>query len=338
MNTPDTPRFRQKPSPFEMGERTRLGVQGELSFHAGSLIQYLRSNHRITQLDRILEFPAPGLLPPDEFTSSYIDSVKVILGELNTQKGHETHISLRITAGDDTLVVHRSSELGEDPNETRDYIEHSTGIDQSITISYLNEDISQKEFNSLLVGLVANDAERLDEFEGIDFLSDPLFLALYDELEEAATHKEVSGIHSFNDDDSELEFEQIDQRESFKLTHTTHENQTPRSVAASASSSVNFMMQFFVAVGRDVSSVIPDIEDVELLKDVALAELISQQKQVREQAGNKFRHAGVSEDELTFNPEADINRIDTDVDTSIGLQKAADQLGFDELLGGEQPL
>lgn len=329
--------------PVERGERTRISAHGELSFHIGSLMEVLRTQHLISQMDRILEFAAPNIPVPKVFGSRDIDSVSVILGELHTKEdveagiaGHdETHITVRLRSGNEALVINRTSDPALDPRDGQDYIAYTDPSELEVIKTVpLESNVSRIEFNAILVGLVASDAESLAKFNDTDFLDPSLFLALGDELEETATHKQVTGIHNFNDDNSELEFEQIDRHESFKFTHTTIENGIPRSFAAAASSSVQFSMQFFVAKGRDVRTELPDSKDVELLKDIALAELAALRTHLQREVEPETQSISIDGSELQVTTEPYIQRIDQKIDHTLRVQKAANDLYFQDLLEG----
>lgn len=279
---------------FEQNERTRLGAQGELSFNIGSLMQELRSRHLISQIDRILEFPTSNALIPEAFKDKQIDSIIVSLGELQPQDAStndvkanlETSMSIRLKSGRETLVMHRSSDELNDPSVSNDYIQvDNQNTDIPSDHLHLHEPISDEEVSGLIMSLLLDNHEQARNLATtINVLDPSAFVVLSDELEAKAIHRQVSGIYDFNDNSSELEFEMIDDRESFKITHTFDDGPTPRTIAASAVSAINFTMQFFIAEGADVRFVIPTIQDVESLNSIILKELGSTKKANRKKA------------------------------------------------------
>jgi hypothetical protein len=342
MSTPNIPSDLERAVSLERQDRTRIGAQGELSFHIGSLMQELRSFHLISQIDRMLEFPNPEVITPDVFYGRDIDAVSVTLGELHVRedfakrvKAHtETHLSIRLQSANETLVITRSSDPEVDPDDIHDYVivtdPSQTSPDK---IMFLEQNVSHNEINAALVSLVVTDTQSAKKFSSTNFLSVPSFLAISDELELKASYKQVIGVHSFNDNHSELEFEQLDQHESFKLTHTV-DSPTPRSIATSALSSVDFSMRFFIAEGRDVRSVIPDIKDIEILKKVALEELNVIRRKARRKAGLLPKILPINGIEIKVGDNKRTRQVEETIDETIRINRAADDLGIEELLRG----
>lgn len=340
MTNPNQPSDMQRALSIERETKTRIGAQGELSFYIGSLMQELRSLHLISQIDRLLEFPNPDVLKPDVFSDKKIDSVFVTLGELHVGEDllkhkkarTETHLSLRLQSGNETLVVTRSSDPGVDPDDIQDYIVVTgPSSDGPQEIMYLKKKVSDVEINSILISLVATSAQSAEKFGTTNFLSVPSFLAISDELEQKAAHKQVSGVHDFNGSQSELEFELLDDHESFKLTHTVG-GSTPRTLAAAASSSLDFSMRFFTAEGRDVRSVIPDIEDIETLKKVTISEVNAARRKARRRAVRLPKVVPIATIEVNAEDSTLTNRVDSTIDEEIRISRAADTLAMDSLL------
>ena len=341
MSTPNIPSDIERALSIERATKTRIGAQGELSFYIGSLMQELRSLHLISQIDRILEFPSPDILQPEVFSDKAIDNVSVTLGELHVEqdpkrriKAHtETHLSIRLQSGNETLVVTRSSDPAVDPDDIHDYVIVSDPSEKSPDkLLFLKQNVSDTEINSVLVSLVTSSPQSAEKFSTTNFLSITSFLAISDELELKAAHKQVSGVHSFNGKQSELEFELLDKQESFKLTHTI-DGPVPRTVAASASSELDFSMRFFVAEGIDVRSVIANVSDIEILKKITTAEVNAARRKARRIAGPLPKALAIGTVEIQTADNKRTKKVDATVDEKIRIERAADDLAMDELLG-----
>jgi hypothetical protein len=339
--------------PSDTQERTRLGSQGELMTELDAFIKTLRSQHRIDRIDRDLEFIAPSLVLPEDLSLGGVDSVSVRLGEARLDTSSESkditakefkpaeeidptiYITVRVHAGNQVLVLHRAS----DPHleEMEDYVETTVSEsedDATIHQNFLEKNISQAEFNAILIGLIAESPTSIEQFADISFLEASSFSALSNELEARAASKRMSGAYTFNDGNSELEFSEQELIEFFELTHTIKDGINPKTIAVSGSTSSNLIMNFVEIQGGKVRSTAPEVSDLLILKDVAKVESASRLRKYRtERLATTFGTLALDDVELESVDTLHTDAIDTAADREMEMRRATDRLILEDILG-----
>ena len=189
-----------------------------------------------------------------------------------------------IQSDDKTLCINRTTDPYRDPAEAQDVIRIQTPNSSDPVIIPLDTDISNAEFNTILVALVGGSPSTQALLSHADFLNPYFYTLLNEVLDSEAPQKGYRGIHIFEDGDAELEFSKVDTTESFKITYVDRSKNPPRTIAAAAASSLHFDMRFFTSQGVDIREpVIPDTADTELLVTVTENETDRLRQQIDDQ-------------------------------------------------------